>query len=133
MKILLKPSKTVRKERLRGRSTEVATSTAWLRSEPFVVNPRGILTHRVMHVTAIFWSRELSHYHADYLCGNGCNIDMYKINDVLVADPPKDRLLCERCELIAIKDDLPSGDTLAGRHVHRGILVPVQTCCKRKS
>lgn len=125
LKISLKPSKTVRREK----HDSPFVATAWVESPPFAVNPRGILTHRVRHVTAIWAHGELSHFHADYLCMNGCNIDQFKIDEVLTDDPPKDRLLCERCETMAALQKLPSGDQLAGRHVHRGVLVPQQTCC----
>lgn len=103
---------------------------AWTRSPPFVVNPRGVLIHRVQHVTTYLREFVESHIHASYLCGNGCNFDPEDVADVLVFDPPTDRLLCEFCEAKAKRKQLPSGDELAGRHVHRGVLVPMQTCCK---
>ena len=36
---------------------------------------------------------------------------------------------CDR-EAHAERKKLPSGDALAGRHVHRGVLVPKQVCCQ---
>lgn len=105
---------------------------AWTRSPPFAVNPRGVLTHRVRHVVTILYCMKERHHHIDHLCGNGCNVDLDAIDDALVADPPKDRLLCQRCEEVARRHELPSGDQLAGRHVHRGVLVPQQTCCGGK-
>lgn len=124
-RIPIKPSKTVRNER----HNSVAIATAWVQSPPFAVNPRGVLTHRVKHVTVITIGGKLSHFHVDYHCMNGFNVDKHQIHDVLTDDPPEDRLLCERCEIMAAIGNNPSGDTLAGRHVHRGVLVPQQTCC----
>ncbi len=103
---------------------------SWRKSPAFAVNVRGILIHRVKHVVTILWHGKESHYHVGYLCGNGCNVDLDNIEETLVADPPRNRLLCENCELRAKREKLPSGDKLAKRHVHRGILVPQQTCCQ---
>ena len=44
--------------------------------------------------------------------------------------PPDDALLCSRCEAVAVEAGLPSADSLAGRHVHLGKCVAVQTCCQ---
>lgn len=45
--------------------------------------------------------------------------------------PPDDRILCARCEAIAVANGLPSADELAGRHVHKGGVVAVATCCDK--
>lgn len=127
--IPLKRDRRFRKGERYGRDGNGYTEE-WTFSPPFVVNPRGILTHRVRYVRSLFWGDKLSHHHADYLCGNGCNIDVDDIAEVLVSDPPADRLLCARCEAMAAREDLPSGDALARRHVHRGILVAQRICCR---
>ncbi len=107
--------------------------TAWLKAPPFAVNKRGVLVHRVRHVTTHMrygsggWAE--SHHSMHYLCGNGCCFELGSEDETLVSDPPKDRLLCEACERVAARQKLPTGDKLAGRHVHRGILKPHQTCC----
>lgn len=124
-RIPLLPSRTCRGEK----PNDFARSMPWQSAPPFVVNKRGVLTHRVRHVTAIFYGDEVHHRHADYLCGNGCNIDLEDIDTTLVFDPPKDRLLCSFCEAKAEREQLPNGDTLAGRHVHRGVLVARRVCC----
>lgn len=102
---------------------------AWTRSPAFVANPRGILVHRVRHVSTYLRDGQESHHHVDYLCGNGCNIDLDAVADALVADPPRGRLLCDFCETKARRLELPTGDKLAGRHVHRGVLVARKVCC----
>lgn len=109
----------------------------WLKAPPFVVNPRGILTHRVRHVTTHLrnlaaggWTE--SHHSFSFLCGNCTTTKGESIDKYLTDDPPKDRMLCDRCEVIAARQSLPSGDKLAGRHVHRGVLKAHRTCCKGK-
>lgn len=128
--IPLEPSRSYLKWRASGRTdfSEVAA----VRSPPFAVNPRGVLTHRVRHLTTYYTDGRLSHHHADYLCGNGCNFRPDAMAEVLVANPPAGRLLCDYCETRARKKKLPSGDALAGRHVHRGVLVPRRVCCTPK-
>lgn len=128
--IAIRPSKSYLKE-LWGQSWHNPASRmfAWTQSPPFVVNHRGILTHRVRHVTTHFWNGKQSHYSVNYLCGNQCCVDLDLIAESLVSDPPSDRFLCESCERRAVREKKPSGDELAGRHVHRGVLVARQTCC----
>lgn len=128
-KIPLKPSKSYQKWVARGRTD--FTAVAWARAPAFAANVRGVLTHRVRHVETLVIGGRESHHHVHYLCGNGCNVALTDAADVLVADPPADRLLCDQCERRAAKCGLPTGDELAGRHVHRGVLVPRQVCHTR--
>lgn len=100
------------------------------RAPAFVANPRGILVHRTRYVTGYIRDGKLSHYAVSYLCGNSCGAKPSIIRDLMFADPPEDRLLCSRCHGMAEGMRLPTSDQLAGRHVHRGILVPVQVCCQ---
>lgn len=104
----------------------------WVRSAPFASNPRGILCHRVAHVTTIRHHGEDHHHHVTYLCLNGCNFDLGTADVVLVHDPGE-RLLCLRCEAVAASQKLPDADEIAGRHVHRGALRAFQTCCGASS
>lgn len=102
----------------------------WLKSAlPFFANPRGKLIHRVKSVTVYCNGETFSHYHVDYECGGGANA--HDLNDNS-ADPPKNRLLCELCEFKAIQRRQKPADELAGRHVHKGRMVPQQTCCEAK-
>lgn len=103
------------------------------RAPAFSCNPRGQLIHRTRFLSAIICRGELSHYHVSYLCGNGFNIDPELIRDVMFADPPEDRLLCSACHGKSEGMRLPTSDQLAGRHVHRGILVPTQVCCQHET
>lgn len=107
----------------------------WKRAKPFVVNPRGILIHRVRYVVEIMHSDprvfrgRKSHFNVTYWCGNGANIDPELIDESLYGNPPKSRLLCENCERIAKQCRQKNADQLAGRHVHTGRLQAIQTCC----
>lgn len=107
------------------------------RAPAFSVNPRGRLVHRVQFVEAITKPsshgafRFINHYHIHHLCQNGFNIDPKLLTEVLVADPPEDRLLCCWCHMKSELMKLPASDALAGRHVHRGMLVPQQVCCQK--
>lgn len=93
----------------------------WKKALPFVVNPRGLMIHRVKGVrTHLTDDNRIS---TDYWCGNlGQRCEFY-------SDPPKERLLCERCEMLATNAGEPPSDELAGRHVHRGKLRAERTCC----
>lgn len=101
----------------------------WVKAPPFACNPRGQLIHRVRDAATVLWSGEPSHIGIGFLCGNQMNCGIEEVDKVLVADPPKGKLLCVRCELMAQAKNLPSGNDLAGRHVHRGTLVATQVCC----
>lgn len=133
-KIRLEPHRHFRKDQRYGYRHQY-TTTCWVESPPFIVNPRAELTHRVRHVTAFWEDASITHYAVDLICGGTFLVEgkrRTKIDDVLVFDPPTDRLLCQRCETVAAAMKLPTGDQLAGRHVHRGKLVPEQTCCQGK-
>ena len=104
-------------------------TTEWRESFPFAVNPRGLLTHRVRGVATHLRGGKKSHHSVTYLCGNCSFFSLEQEPDVLVEKPPKDRLLCSTCEFVAQKKKLPSGDKLAGRHVHVGVVRVHQACC----
>jgi len=104
-------------ERLKYRHVE------WKKSLPFVFNPRGVLIHRAksVHSNGVF--ADDTNTSVIYWCGNlGRDPEFY-------ADPPADKLLCARCELLAVNAGEATADVLAGRHVHIGKAVPVRTCC----
>lgn len=106
----------------------------WKKSPPFFANPRGILTHRVRSITTHLhnyhsYGKPDRHHHVDYCCGGGANSSTC---EGLTDEPPASRLLCERCEQLAIEAGLPSADELAGRHVHVGRVKPFRTCCRDK-
>lgn len=124
MKIDLKPSKRP------AFLSEACQTVSWTKALPFFVNKRGKMTHRVRHVDTHNYRGEFSHHSVHYLCGNvSCFGGRKNADSYLTADPPADRLLCQGCEVVAARKQLPTADELAGRHVHRGVLVPKQTCC----
>jgi hypothetical protein len=106
--------------------------TSWKRSRPFMVNPRGLLVHRVRYVTELRREGKVTHLYVGYLCGNGCLSHEDVIDDCLLDEPPKGRLVCSFCECRAAHERLPSADKLVGRHVHKGGLRVFQTCCQHK-
>lgn len=101
----------------------------WKKSPPFFVNPRGILIHRVRSLTTHLHRGGDSHEHVDYYCGSGANT---RGAEGFTSNPPKARLLCERCEEKAIEAGQQTADELTGRHVHVGRLRAFRTCCRDK-
>lgn len=102
----------------------------WPTSQPFIVNPRAILIHRIRYGTSFrridgTWSHDT----VETWCGNGFNSMGAVGSDIIVADPPKSKLLCARCELIAVQAGEKSADELTGRHVHIGRVRAFRTCC----
>lgn len=102
----------------------------WHRSEPFYVNPRGVLVHRVRDVCTIFIHGQKRHNAVHYVCGNQNCFPLGSERELLVARPPKGRLVCVFCEARAAVMKLPTADKLVGRHVHKGKCVAVRTCCE---
>jgi len=98
--------------------------------EPFIVNPRGLLIHRVAEVILFEQDGRPSHVSVHYLCGNLCHIEPAMFEDVVYADPPKNKLLCEFCEVRARATKEKTADQLAKRHVHCGRVRAFQTCCQ---
>lgn len=107
-------------------------SKAWRESFPFAVNPRGVLVHRLRSINTHYRGGEKSHHSATYLCGNCFCFKIGQEREVLVATPPKGRLLCLFCDYRARRLKMPDSDKLAGRHVHRGVVKAHQVCCQRK-
>ncbi len=107
----------------------VATLTHTL---PFVQNKRGILIHRPRYVN-IYNLHKQAHMAVSHLCGNGTTGPVTANSHIkFLATPPDDSVMCERCEEFAAIFGLPSASELAGRHVHRGKLKAVITCCEAK-
>lgn len=99
----------------------------WTDCEPFVENTRAVLIHRVRHVGVHKISDKWpAHLAVHAWCGTAyTGLKKFTFLD----EPPHGRLLCERCEAIAVKHDQPSAEQLVGRHVHFGKVVAQQTCC----
>lgn len=98
----------------------------WLSCAPFVDNSRGVLIHRPRSGSTYNLHRTGPHSAIHFFCGmvvtGGKNFTFLDV-------PPEGRILCERCEVVAVANGLPSADELAGRHVHKGGVVAVATCC----
>lgn len=100
------------------------TPRQWKKAAPFAMSTMGVLFHRVHNVTT-FYKNDHSprNDHVDYWCSNSTN-------DPLFFDaPPKDRLLCARCEAAAVAAGEPTAATIAGCHVHIGELRAQRLCC----
>lgn len=102
----------------------------WKKCGPFVQNPRAILIHRPISVITFLTKGKVRHHHVDYWCGGGCN---FRTN-IFVSAPPAGYILCARCEAMAIANNEPCADHLAGKHVHLGgvgaLATPFKTCCE---
>jgi hypothetical protein len=107
------------------RSERDGSAILWRQCPAFNVNPRGILIHRIKSgMTHIHGSSH--HDSVDYWCGNCTNGE-----GVMVASkPPADKLLCERCERLAIEAGEPTAEALAGRHVCVGVMKAFRLCCR---
>lgn len=104
----------------------------WATCAPFVDNSRGLLIHRPRQVSTYAKTGVIrTHIGIGYWCGNHVSGDNnFTFLDTLQQDG---KLLCARCEEAAVANGLPSADDLVGRHVHKGGLVAVQSCCKERS
>ena len=99
----------------------------WASCAPFIENSRGILIHRPRNGVTFNNLSKGPHVAIHYFCGMSMASDGKNLT--FLAAPPADRILCARCEAIAVANGLPSADELAGRHVHKGGVVAVATCC----
>lgn len=103
------------------------TKHFWSASLPFFVSVNARLTHRVRYAgTYLDKQGKISHSSVQYWCGNYGKVEH---PSEFSADPPADRLLCEYCELRAVRAGEQPADDLVGRHVHRGRLVARRVCC----
>lgn len=95
----------------------------WVKGLPFVMSRNGILVHRLKAAMSHIFQGKYSHDSADYWCGNG------GVDRLFFAVPPEGRIVCARCEAMAIAAGEKSSDELVGAHVHIGTLRAVRTCC----
>jgi len=114
---------------LKIKEFDVKNGFPWSSAMPFVENSRGTLIHRPRSgVTFNLFSKP--HNAVVFWCG--MTVSTSKNNLSFLSAPPTEKIICERCEAMAVKAGMPSADTLAGRHVHKGRTVAVVTCCKNK-
>lgn len=93
-------------------------------SKPFALNQRGLLIHRVRDVSDVYYAGKVHHQAVHYWCGNQ-SCGPHDLLDV----PPKNRLLCARCEGVAVAASQPKASKLAKRHVCVGKIRAVRLCC----
>ena len=98
----------------------------WISCAPFIENSRGVLIHRPRN-GATYNLHKYPHIGISFWCGMSMSSDGKNIT--FLGAPPEGRILCARCEAFAVANGLPSADELAGRHVHKGGVVAVATCC----
>ena len=100
----------------------------WTACEPFVENSMAALIHRVRYVTTHQISdRYKPHLAVELWCGNS-STGTKKFT--FLAEPPDGRIVCARCEDIAVKQfGQPTTESIAGRHVHTGGVIAVARCC----
>lgn len=94
-------------------------------SKPFVLNDRAPLIHRPRSIS-LYNLHKYPHLAVRNWCGS-THTGMKKFT--FLDEVPADRLLCAACESRATMAGLPSADSLCGRHVHLGKMVPIQQCC----
>lgn len=99
----------------------------WTACLPFVENSRGTLIHRPRSGATYNIHKTGPHIGLAFWCG--MHVSSGGKNLTFLAAPPEGRILCGRCEQIAVENGFPSADELAGRHVHKGRTVAVATCC----
>lgn len=109
------------------RGTMHKGAVPWVDCKPFVENSMAVLIHRPRYVTTHkIGPKWPAHLAVHAWCGNGATgTTKFTFLDA----PPDGRLVCARCEAKALSAGLPASADLAGRHVHLGSVVAVQTCC----
>ncbi len=115
---------------LETRPFDVKHGFPWTSCLPFVENSRGALIHRPRN-GATYNLHDKPHNCVTFWCG--LSVSTSKKNLTFLTVPPAGKILCERCEDAAVKAGLPSADELAGRHVHKGGVVAVATCCQNRA
>ena len=99
--------------------------------QPFFLNPRGVLVHRVKSVF-----RLMANYHrhawwiVEYWCENSGRMD--KSGEGMLSDPGN-KLVCARCEERAVRMGEKTSSRLVGRHVCVGAARAVNICRCGKS
>lgn len=99
----------------------------WKSCLPFVENSRGVLMHRPRSGST-YNIHKKPHIAVQFWCGMSVTANDGHLT--FTDSPSEGAILCERCEAMATKNDLPSADELAGRHIHKGKVIPVVTCCQ---
>ena len=97
-------------------------------SKPFVMNDRAVLIHRPRSIV-LYNLHKYPHLAIHQWCEN-THTGMKKFT--FLDEVPIGRLLCAACEARALMAGLPSAESICGRHVHIGRMVPRQICCAKE-
>lgn len=103
----------------------------WKTCLPFLENSRAVLIHRPRAVATVSKSAVSKYPYliAKMWCGNSMvNGEHW----TFLAEPPIGKVVCARCEKMAIQAGLYSSDEICGKHVHIGGVKAVITCCTIK-
>lgn len=98
----------------------------WKKTPFFNLNPRGQLIHRSRLVITHSRCGRYSHESVTHWCGNSTSGDGVELS----SEFPEGRLLCARCEKIAVEAGELPVEKLVGHHVHIGVLRPHRLCCR---
>lgn len=115
---------------LETRPFDVKNGFPWISCLPFIENSRGALIHRPRAGATYNLHKTGPHIAVKFWCG--MSVSTSKKNLTFLTAPPAGKILCERCEDAAVKAGMQSADDIAGRHVHKGGVVAVATCCDIK-
>lgn len=101
----------------------------WKSALPFLENSRAVLIHRPKSVATVAKSAiyKYPYFVASMWCGATFTNDRCW---TFLEAPPDGKIICARCEAMAVGQGLPSSDSLVGRHVHIGGVKAYVSCCK---
>lgn len=103
----------------------------WRSCLPFMENSRATLIHRPRAVATVAKSaiQKRPYLIATMHCGTSMvNSEHW----TFLSEPPAGKIVCARCEALAVHSGLPTSDELCGRHVHIGGVKAFITCCQPK-
>ena len=120
-----------RKPRIKPRRDPRYTETPYGYAAPFFENPRGVLIHRVRALVELRCTyRKEPWWIVEYWCENSGSTN--EADDGLLFDPGE-KLVCARCEGLAVAAGEKTSSELAGRHVCVGKVRPVNLCCSTEN
>lgn len=96
----------------------------WRSAPPFSMNLFGHLVHRVRHVI----THRAGHSSIQYWCHNSAFLDRSEFTD----DPPREKMLCARCEAAAVEAGEAAADEILERHIHLGEMRPHRLCHRKE-
>lgn len=100
----------------------------WKTCLPYLENSRAVLIHRPRAVATVSKSviSKYPYLIAKLWCGNSMvNSEHW----TFLPEPPNGKIVCARCEAMAIQAGLDSSDEICGKHIHVGGVKAVITCC----